>query len=103
MTTSYKLELQQELKAMKRLERAAERAAAEAAEMEAAARKMASDARIAQKLSRLAGATLAEPVVEPEPAPVEEKPTKKSAAKKAPVKKAQRKEPKNDNQGYEQG
>ena len=52
MTTSYKIKLQEDLKAMKRLERAAERAAAEAAEIETAARKAASDARIAQKLSR---------------------------------------------------
>ena len=55
MTTSYKIKLQEELKAMKRLERAAERAAAEAAEMEAQAKKAATDARIAEKLARLSG------------------------------------------------
>ena len=70
MTTSYKIKLQEDLKAMKRLERAAERAAAEAAEIETAARKAASDARIAQKLSRLSGETPVEPVVAPGPAPV---------------------------------
>ena len=48
MTTSYKIKLQEDLKAMKRLERAAERAAAEAEEIETAARIAASDARIAQ-------------------------------------------------------
>ena len=93
MTTSYKLKLQEELKAMKRLERAAERAAAAAAEMDAHAKKAAPDARIAQKLARLSGDAPAEPVAQPEPAPVEEppveeKPKKKATAKKTPAKKA---------------
>jgi|MDTB01.3.fsa_nt_gb hypothetical protein len=88
MTTSYKLKFQEELKAMKRLERAAERAAAEAAEMQARAKKAATDARIAEKLSRLSGAAIAGPVAELEPVLVEEKPKKKIAAKKTLAKKA---------------
>lgn len=107
MTTSYKIKLQEDLKAMKRLERAAERAAAEAAEIETAARKR----RATPESHKNCPACQAKPLLSRSliqnlrlsKSRRSKKNRKEERRKKAPAKKATTKRAKNDNQGYEQG
>ena len=102
MTTSYVLERQRELKALKMVERQLEKTAMEKAMDDAIAKKQASDYRIAAKMARIEGrAAPAAPeptitktpevvaaVEEPQVAPVAAKaaPKKKAALKKTPKK-----------------
>ena len=89
MTTSYIREAQKELKAQKALAREAEALALSEANAKAAKEEAENNERIARKLARIAGNSVADPEPKTEPEPeaaaeevVEEKPKAKVAPKK---------------------
>lgn len=96
MTTSYVKDMQRKLKQAKYIARAAEKIAADTAAVEKEAKRLASMARIEEKLARIEGRILATPELQP-PAQAQVEstetvtstktpPKKKAKAKKAPAK-----------------
>ena len=97
MTTSYKLEAIKELKAQKKLEREAEANALVAKRQEEEKARQASEARIAEKLARIASgepAPAPEPIAEPEPVAEPELVAEETSKPKKKVTKKTRKAPK---------